>query len=150
MGEFLGLPAPEPKPSLFTKTLVVDRTARPRYGYRAVHVIVLDYEIPYEIQIRTELQNRWAQLVERLNDRIPGIKYGEGPEVIQRSLNRLSEQTDEVEDDNLHTQQLNGPDIEHRIYLRQRDRYEAALVELGSAYSELEEKVASDFERPDR
>ncbi len=148
--EEFGLPAPAYMTSPFMKTSITDRIAAPRYGYRAVHVIVLDYGIPYEIQIRTELQNRWAQLAERLNDRIPGVKYGEGPEEIRRSLNALSEQTYRVERDNLETLELNGPEIEHRIYLRQRDRYEASLFELSRAYGEFEEMVASAFGDPDR
>ncbi len=57
---------------------VVDRRARPSHGYRAVHVIVFPDSVPVEIQVRTELQNYWAQIVERLADRWGrGIRYGE-------------------------------------------------------------------------
>lgn len=60
---------------------VVDRRERPSFGYRAVHVIVHVEGMPVEIQIRTELQDVWAQIVERLGDRWGrGIRYGADPE----------------------------------------------------------------------
>ena len=59
---------------------VMDRRSNPSHGYRAVHVIVFPEGIPVEIQVRTELQNYWAQIVERLADRWGrGVRYGEGP-----------------------------------------------------------------------
>lgn len=63
----------------------VDRRTDPRFGYRAVHLVVTIEELPVEIQIRTELQNSWAQIVERLADRWGrGIRYGEDPENPER------------------------------------------------------------------
>jgi ppGpp synthetase/RelA/SpoT-type nucleotidyltranferase len=60
---------------------VVDRREDPRFGYRAVHIVVRVDDMPVEIQIRTELQDTWAQIVERLADRWGrGIRYGEDPE----------------------------------------------------------------------
>jgi ppGpp synthetase/RelA/SpoT-type nucleotidyltranferase len=60
---------------------VIDRRASPSHGYRAVHLIVLMDGIPVEIQVRTGLQDAWAQIVERLADRWGrGIRYGEEPE----------------------------------------------------------------------
>lgn len=60
---------------------VVDRRATPSHGYRAVHVIVTIDRIPVEIQLRTGLQDAWAQIVERLADRWGrGIRYGEAPQ----------------------------------------------------------------------
>jgi ppGpp synthetase/RelA/SpoT-type nucleotidyltranferase len=59
---------------------VVDRREDPRFGYKAVHVIVQIDGMPLEIQIRTELQDAWAQIVERTADRWGrGIRYGEDP-----------------------------------------------------------------------
>lgn len=59
---------------------VVDRRADPRFGYKAVHVVVQVHGMPLEVQIRTELQDAWAQIVERLADRWGrGIRYGEDP-----------------------------------------------------------------------
>src|SRR5579859_3321960 len=60
----------------------VDRRTDPRFGYRAVHLIVRIEGIPVEIQIRTDLQDTWAQVVERLADRWGrGIRYGQDPEL---------------------------------------------------------------------
>jgi putative GTP pyrophosphokinase len=51
-----------------------------RYGYRAIHVVVCLEGRFAEIQIRTRYQDRWAQLVERV-DTILGsdLKHGRGP-----------------------------------------------------------------------
>jgi ppGpp synthetase/RelA/SpoT-type nucleotidyltranferase len=60
---------------------VIDRRENPSYGYRAVHVIVQANGVPVEIQIRTEMQDLWAQIVERLGDRWGrGLRYGQGPD----------------------------------------------------------------------
>ena len=60
---------------------VIDRREDPRFGYRALHLVVFVDDLPVEIQIRTELQDTWAQIVERLADRWGrGIRYGEDPE----------------------------------------------------------------------
>lgn len=59
---------------------VRDRRDDPSHGYRAVHVIVTVDDLPVEIQVRTERQDRWAQIVESLGDRWGrGIRYGEPP-----------------------------------------------------------------------
>jgi ppGpp synthetase/RelA/SpoT-type nucleotidyltranferase len=57
-----------------------DRRAEPSFGYRAVHVIVEVDQRFVEIQVRTTLQDLWAQVVERLADLWGrGIRYGELP-----------------------------------------------------------------------
>ncbi len=59
---------------------VKDRRDEPSHGYRAVHVVVTVQDLPVEIQIRTERQDTWAQIVESLGDRWGRqIRYGEGP-----------------------------------------------------------------------
>jgi hypothetical protein len=64
----------------FGRYRVKDRRAEPSYGYRAVHVIVKVQGHPVEIQVRTYLQDLWAQIVERLADAWGrGIRYGEPP-----------------------------------------------------------------------
>jgi ppGpp synthetase/RelA/SpoT-type nucleotidyltranferase len=66
---------------------VVDRREDPRFGYKAVHVVVRVDDLFVEIQVRTELQNTWAQIVERLADRWGrGIRYGEEPESPEASV----------------------------------------------------------------
>jgi GTP pyrophosphokinase len=57
-----------------------DRLHEPSHGYRAIHLVVPVRERVVEFQIRTQLQDAWAQLSEKLNDRYPGIKYGLDPD----------------------------------------------------------------------
>jgi ppGpp synthetase/RelA/SpoT-type nucleotidyltranferase len=65
---------------LFPSADVKDRRAEPSYGYRAVHVIVEVDQRFVEIQVRTTLQDLWAQVFERLADRWGrGIRYGDLP-----------------------------------------------------------------------
>lgn len=60
---------------------VRDRRAEPSHGYRAVHVIVSMTGVTIEIQIRTIWQHFWADLMERLADRLGRqIRYGGPPE----------------------------------------------------------------------
>jgi ppGpp synthetase/RelA/SpoT-type nucleotidyltranferase len=56
----------------------IDRRADPRAGYRAVHLEVRRDGVAIEVQIRTSLQHRWAELFERAADRLGrGLRYGE-------------------------------------------------------------------------
>jgi ppGpp synthetase/RelA/SpoT-type nucleotidyltranferase len=65
---------------LFSGADVKDRRAEPSHGYRAVHVIVEVDQRFVEIQVRTTLQDLWAQVFERLADRWGrGIRYGDPP-----------------------------------------------------------------------
>jgi ppGpp synthetase/RelA/SpoT-type nucleotidyltranferase len=58
-----------------------DRRKDPSFGYRALHMIVQVGPIPVEIQIRTELEDTWAQIVERLGDAWGrDIRYGGEPD----------------------------------------------------------------------
>jgi ppGpp synthetase/RelA/SpoT-type nucleotidyltranferase len=66
---------------LFGGARVVDRRANPSFGYRALHLVVRSEGRLVEIQVRTRLQDRWAQIVERMADHWGrGIRYGELPE----------------------------------------------------------------------
>jgi hypothetical protein len=59
---------------------VVDRRVNPSHGYRAVHIIVSLDGISIEVQVRTIRQHVWADLMERLADRLGRqIRYGEPP-----------------------------------------------------------------------
>jgi ppGpp synthetase/RelA/SpoT-type nucleotidyltranferase len=60
---------------------MVDRRVDPRFGYKAIHLVPRIDGLLVEIQVRTELQDTWAQIVERSADRWGrGIRYGEEPE----------------------------------------------------------------------
>jgi len=57
-----------------------NRRTDPGYGYRAVHVLVCVDDVNIEIQIRTLAQHMWADLMERLADRLGRqIRYGGAP-----------------------------------------------------------------------
>ena len=63
------------------KPVVINRRTDPRFGYRAIHVIVYLNQFPVEIQIRTQLQDAWAQIFERLADQWGRqMRYGELPD----------------------------------------------------------------------
>lgn len=65
----------------FERATKDDRRARPSFGYRAVHVIVEVEDCLIEIQVRTRLQDLWAQTMESLADRWGRqIRYGLPPE----------------------------------------------------------------------
>jgi ppGpp synthetase/RelA/SpoT-type nucleotidyltranferase len=85
----------------FSITKVIDRRKHPTHGYRAVHVIATLDERHIEIQVRTHLQDLWAQAVERLADEAGReIRYGGPPhgrsEDVKNVLN-LSNDIAEVE-----------------------------------------------------
>lgn len=59
---------------------IVDRRASPSHGYRAVHVVVSLAGVSIEVQVRTLMQHLWADLMERLADRLGcQIRYGGSP-----------------------------------------------------------------------
>jgi ppGpp synthetase/RelA/SpoT-type nucleotidyltranferase len=66
--------------SIFAGAKVIDRRERPTYGYRAVHVVAPVEGLPVEIQVRTVLQDAWAQAMERLADSVGReVRYGAVP-----------------------------------------------------------------------
>jgi len=66
----------------------IDRRERPSHGYRAVHVIVYAETVPVEIQVRTKLQDSWAQISEKLGD-----IWGRGPRSAWDRISPISRQT---------------------------------------------------------
>lgn len=65
---------------------VVDRRVLPSFGYRAVHVLVPYGRCLVEVQVRTGLQDLWAQMFERLGDEVGRqIRYGDPPTDPDRS-----------------------------------------------------------------
>jgi ppGpp synthetase/RelA/SpoT-type nucleotidyltranferase len=64
----------------FDTITVIDRREYPSHGYRAVHLVVTIDGSPVEIQVRTELQQHWAQVSEIVSELVDKrLKYGEGP-----------------------------------------------------------------------
>lgn len=64
---------------LFRDVTVIDRRQQPSHGYRAVHVVVRHEAKLIEVQVRTALQQLWAELSEKLSDIFdPMVKYGGG------------------------------------------------------------------------
>ncbi len=79
------------KDGLFEGLRMVDRRSKPSNDYRAVHLIVKTCGKPVEVQLRTALQHRWAELSEKLSDVIdPKIKYGGGPANVRSLLTKSS------------------------------------------------------------
>jgi putative GTP pyrophosphokinase len=75
----------------FPEVLLVDRRVFPSYGYRAVHLIVSVEEKLIEIQVRTVLQNAWAELSEKFSDVVEAsIKYGGGDGETRELLDSVS------------------------------------------------------------
>jgi len=76
----------------FPETRVMDRRMNSSHGYRAVHVIVMTQGVSVEIQVRTALQDLWAELSERLSDVVDSsIKYGGGDPEDRQWLLLISE-----------------------------------------------------------
>jgi putative GTP pyrophosphokinase len=77
--------------ALFTDHKIIDRREKPSHGYRAVHVIVFINSKTVEVQVRTELQDLWAELSEKCADTFgQTIKYGAGNEKVLAILESLS------------------------------------------------------------
>lgn len=75
---------------VFPIARIIDRRANPSHGYRAVHIIATLGEHAVEIQVRTHLQDLWAQAMERLADEAGrAIRYGGAPERRGEDVDRL-------------------------------------------------------------
>lgn len=62
-----------------------DYVAKPKAdGYRALHLIDRNYGRRIEVQMRTRLQDAWANSVEADTRRVaPGLKFGAGPQALR-------------------------------------------------------------------
>lgn len=106
---------------LFEDAAVIDRRKQPSHGYRAVHIVVRYKEKLIEIQVRTELQQLWAEFSEKLSDiEGPEIKYGGGDEKSRELLETVSDlviriESGETEDQLKEWASVNRPNIEARL-----------------------------------
>ena len=75
---------PDPRPAK-----PIDRRLNPSHGYRALHAAVSFDGVSIEIQIRTVAQHIWADLMERIADRLGRqIRYGDPPTPPKGGSNR--------------------------------------------------------------
>ncbi len=81
----------------FPSARVVDRRIHSSYGYRAVHLVVDVDGCPVEVQVRTHLQNSWAQIAEAIADRVGrGLRYGDIPTGSEQFAEGLAEWSDQI------------------------------------------------------
>lgn len=119
----------------FPHAAVIDRREKPSHGYRAVHIIPKVDGLFVEIQLRTVLQDMWAQTIEALSDRVdPAIKYGGGEAGLIRDLIELSNLCASIEEieRSLLVAILKKLDLVAKL-LGERERIETALKRLASA-----------------
>lgn len=125
---------------------VVNRLAEPSHGYRAVHPIATFDDRSVEIQLRSMLQHRWAQLSEKCSDVIdPAIKYGGGPREVQDLLMRLSHDISAVEGvenvESEHLLRMSGPIEPMTAVQRLKAHVHARLDSLVKQLDEREERA---------
>lgn len=76
----------------WTITRFRDYVANPKpEGYRALHLVNRYRGRLIEVQLRTARQDEWANAVEGATRRFPGLKFGGGPELLQRFLQGISD-----------------------------------------------------------
>lgn len=137
----------------------VDRRANPTHGYRAVHVIAHHNGLPVELQVRTELQDSWAQLVERVGDAWGrGLRYGTpvnepmrplfaGGRVNRsdfvRSLMNLSESLDRLETNEGVLRWLSAP---HREGILENESLRLSYSELAAEIHGLRSRVVGQLD----
>lgn len=127
--------------SIFDQVSIVDRRARPSYGYRAIHVIVnLDGKL-IEVQVRTKLQHHWAEFSEKYSDVVdPDIKYGGGPKEVREVLSSLSELIAELEGAEIESVKM--PDPTDVIYDKLPDSAKRAFADLRKSIDEQKQRIA--------
>lgn len=80
--------------AVFADAKVDDMRTSPHSGYRAIHVIVTaESGVPVEIQVRTSLQQQWAEMSEKVAYAVGmEVKYGGGPEAVRAMLDEMSDE----------------------------------------------------------
>jgi putative GTP pyrophosphokinase len=98
----------------WTITRFRDYVAEPKPdGYRALHLINRNRGRLIEVQLRTQLQDSWANIVEGISRvAAPDLKFGGGPEELREFLLQLS---------NLGAQKDQGLEIDREAFARMQD-----------------------------
>lgn len=129
--------------ALFPESAIVDRRANPSHGYRAVHIIARISEKLVEIQVRTPLQDLWAEFSEKLSDTFdPSIKYGGGQEQIRQVLTQLSGFVAAIEE--IHIMLTATPDVGKATQVAHIEKtvVEEAVVAFAKLY--LDDAISRD------
>lgn len=134
-------------------TKVIDRRKQPTHGYRAVHVIATLEGRHVEIQVRTHLQDLWAQAIERLADEAGReIRYGGPPhgrsDDVESVLN-LSNDIGEIEVAfmKLHRMETNLPQPQRSPRMQRELRLHFAQLQSLRAYlREREQTIRAKLE----
>jgi hypothetical protein len=133
---------------------IIDRRLDPRFGYRAVHIVARVRGLPVEVQVRTARQHQWAEVFEKLADKVGhGIKYGELPKTWHHKaifdFSRLVDGSATEEDDP--ALGLYSLSYVHRVAMVRSARALADLIAIVEQYdsSELERPEAFNHEEED-
>jgi ppGpp synthetase/RelA/SpoT-type nucleotidyltranferase len=122
-----------------SKPKVYDRRENPRFGYRAVHVVVEVDKHLVEIQIRTHLQHLWAQVSEEFADLIGHhLKYQASDDSFVIAIREFS---DTIQQRHLLENQV--LDIKERVAqaLAQTDNESLALNQLRQRLNRLNQDL---------
>jgi ppGpp synthetase/RelA/SpoT-type nucleotidyltranferase len=137
----------------FSLTKVIDRRKKPTHGYRAVHVIATIARRHVEIQVRTQLQDLWAQALERLADQAGReIRYGGRAHSRSEDVKSLLELSNDIAEFETHFVRLRGMETSlpqpKRAHVMQRElRFHfAALRNLRAHLREREQKIRAKLE----
>lgn len=100
------------------KMRVQDYVEAPRSsGYRAIHVMVLEANKTIEIQLRTPLMHRWAQLAEAFSELLDQNLKQDGDHLVQKFLlayGKHAEAAESGQPPNLENQATIA-ELEHRV-----------------------------------
>lgn len=115
----------------FPGCTIIDRRARPSHGYRAVHIVAAVDGYAVEVQVRTHIQDSWAQSMEKVADVAGrGIRYGEVPDKARDIVDTLLGMSDALAV--YETVSLEGRAVEMELDELRSDR-EALDAELSEA-----------------